>query len=245
MLISLLVALLTPDHACVHTVNTPRPLLTRKEQAATRDLILRVVKDRRGAPAFAALLVLVASRESSLQRGLVHRLAQDLAGSFSAWRKMQTSYVDNAHAADAEKWQTYGLFGMNSNYFTLLWDKTADPRVLCDAVVDVLVYQRAALRTLVKIQKTGRCAPTWENIHAGVSGGKLCPDRDETDFRRRAAIVGLNPDAEVRAEDLGRPVEPAQQQAERARLHRMTGVLNFSPCRTPSCFAAAARWRSR
>ena len=86
---------------------------------------------------------------------------------------MKDRYPDNPFAEDSSLWQTYGLFGMNSNYFTMLWSKQSDPRVLCDPVVDVLVYRRAALRALRKLNGTIRCknadgetydfrtTPTW------------------------------------------------------------------------------------
>ncbi len=129
-------ALLAEPSPCVHDLATPRPQLTRAEQEETKRVIRAVVADLGGSKDFAAVLVLVASRESSLQRGLVHRLPLDLDGSTAAWRHTRGLYEGNQWAADASRWQTYGLFGMNSNYFTQVWDRAADPRVLCDAVVD-------------------------------------------------------------------------------------------------------------
>lgn len=211
--------------ACVHGVADRRPKLTRDEQLRTHRVIAHVAKRLKASDEFHKLLQLVAARESSLQQGLVHRLSPDLEGSYSAWRKMQKTYEGNPHAADPTKWQTYGLFGMNSNYFTLVWDKAADPRILCDAIVDVLVYRRAAARMIRKaggniVCKDEQGKPfnyttkaTWETVHRAVSGGKLCPSKHEETaatmkkfFRGRAQKVGLNPDQPVTLKMLG--VEP-------------------------------------
>ena len=62
-------ALLAKPSPCVHDLATPRPQLTRAEQAETKRVIRAVVADLGGSKDFAAVLVLVASRESSLQRG--------------------------------------------------------------------------------------------------------------------------------------------------------------------------------
>jgi hypothetical protein len=111
---------------------------------------------------------------------------------------------------------------MNSNYFTRVWDNQADPQVLCDAVVDVLVYQRAAARVAAKLRRSGACAPSWANIHAAVSSGKLCPAPAQLErFRRRAARAGVDPDREVTAADLGRGPTRTAQGPELARLRLM------------------------
>lgn len=215
----LLAAAITRPAPCAHALDTPRPRLSRAEQIRTARLIRAVVDETGGSDTFADVLVLVAQRESSLQPGLVHRLPADTRGSAAAWRHTRGLYDGNPFAADAERWQTYGLFGMNSNYFTQVWDRTADPQVLCDAVVDVLVYQRAAQRIAAKLRRTGACAATWANVHAGVSGGKLCPPEARlADFRRRASKAGIDPDRLVTAADLGRSPTPDEQEAVRARL---------------------------
>jgi len=214
-----LIASLARPAACVHDLDTARPRVTVAEQAETVRIIRGAVAELGGSKDFAAFLVLVAARESSLQRGLVHRLPQDLMGSAAAWRHTRALYEGNPWQGDAERWQTYGLFGMNSNYFTQVWDTQADPLVLCDAVIDVLVYQRAAARVAAKLRRSGACAPSWANIHAAVSGGKLCPPPAMQDrFRRRAARAGIDPDREVTAADLGRGPNRAGQEAVRLRL---------------------------
>ena len=218
----LLAAALTRPAPCAHALDAPRPRLSRAEQIRTARLIRLVVDETGGSDTFADVLVLVAQRESSLQPGLVHRLPADTRGSAAAWRHTRGLYDGNPFAADAERWQTYGLFGMNSNYFTQVWDRTADPQVLCDAVVDVLVYQRAAQRIAAKLRRTGACAATWANVHAGVSGGKLCPPEARlADFRRRAIKTGIDPDRLVTPADLGRSPAPGEQEAVRAHLRAM------------------------
>lgn len=208
---------------CVHDVTSKRPKLTRQEQQRTTKVIAHVLKRLKASDDFHKLIQLVSARESSLQQGLVHRLSPDLEGSYSAWRKMQKTYEGNPHAKDPAVWQTYGLMGMNSNYFTLVWDKQADPRVLCDAIVDVLVYRRSAARMLRKVSgntivckdEKGRpydytTKATWQTLHRAVSGGKLCPSKHEETaammqkfFRGRAARFGLDPDKPVNAKMLG------------------------------------------
>lgn len=212
---------------CVHGVNDKRPKLTRNEQKRTQAVLAHVTKRLKASDDFLKLLQLVSMRESSQQQGLVHRLSADLEGSISAWKKTAKLYEGNPHYADASKWQTYGLFGMNSNYFTVVWDNQADPRVLCDAIVDVLVYRRAAARVIRKAGAAIKCQDengreydyttkaTWETIHRAVSGGKLCPSKSENVaaimgkyFRGRAARVGLDPDKPVTLKMLG--VEPTK-----------------------------------
>lgn len=212
---------------CVHSVSETRPKLTRNEQKRTSAVLAHVVKRLKASDDFHKLLQLIAARESSLQQGLVHRLSPDLEASMQAWRKTAKLYEGNPHHADPANWQTYGLFGMNSNYFTLVWDNQADPRVLCDAIVDILVYRRAAARVIRKSGSAIKCTDangrsfdyktraTWETIHRAVSGGKLCPSRSENVaaimgkyFRSRAARLGLDPDKPVTLKMLG--VEPAR-----------------------------------
>src|SRR5690606_33555595 len=204
-----------------------RPKLTRNEQKRTAAVLAHVTKRLKASPEFRKLLQLIAARESSMQQGLVHRLSPDLEGSLQAWRKTGKHYEGNPHYADASRWQTYGLFGMNSNYFTLVWDNQADPRVLCDAIVDILVYRRAAARVIRKAGAAIKCTDaegrsfdyrtkaTWETVHRAVSGGKLCPSQSENVaaimgkyFRGRAAKVGLNPDQPVTLKMLG--TEPSR-----------------------------------
>lgn len=212
---------------CIHGVDEARPRLTRNEQKRTYAVLAHVVKRLKASDDFHKLLQLIALRESSLQQGLVHRLSPDLEGSLQAWRKTARLYEGNPHHDDPSLWQTYGLFGMNSNYFTQVWDNQADPRVLCDAIVDILVYRRAAARVIRKAGSAISCTDangrsykyttraTWETIHRAVSGGKLCPSKSENVaaimgkyFRSRAARFGLDPDKPVTLKMLG--VEPTK-----------------------------------
>ncbi len=215
-------------HGCVNELGQRRPKIEEAEQEATKRLIRHVVErmntKKKGAKndSFLKLLMLVALREASFQKGLVHQLPADQWGSIAARRKMKPKYKGNSHNNDPEKWQTYGLFGMNSNYFTILWDKLADPRVLCDPIVDVLAYKRAAERARRKLGTTIRCKDadgdfydykdksTWINIHRAVSRGSACPHKNEAHenekndyFRRRAARLRLDPDEVVTSAMLG------------------------------------------
>lgn len=229
---------------CVHTVTDRRPKLTRGEQERTSKVIAHVAKRLKASDEFHKLLRMVAVRESSLQQGLVHRLSPDLEGSIAAWRKMKATYEGNPHAKDQSKWQTYGLFGMNSNYFTLVWDKAASPEVLCDAIVDVLVYRRAAARMLRKAGGTIVCKDdngqpynfttkaTWETVHRAVSGGKLCPSKHEETaatmrkfFRHRATRIGLDPDQPVTLKMLG--LEPDKSLAGETWADQETMVMGL------------------
>lgn len=206
---------LVPPRQCVHTVDAPRPRLTLAEQAHTRRAIRESVAEIGGSPAFGRMLEIVAARESSYQAGLVHRLAPDLAGAFAAWARSANLYADNPHYQDRSLWQTYGLFGMNSPIFTRLWHPQADPRVLCDPVVDVLVYRRAAANYLRRAGSVVECdgrkvrlEATWTALHRAVSGGKLCPGPIDGRFRRRAKAAGFDPDSPATIADLGRERAP-------------------------------------
>lgn len=212
---------------CIHGVTDKRPKLTRNEQRRTSAVLAHVVKRLKASDGLHKLLQLVAMRESSMQQGLVHRLTPDLEASINAWRKTAKLYEGNPHYADPAKWQTYGIFGMNSNYFTLVWDNQADPQILCDAIVDILVYRRAAARVIRKAGASIKCTDdqgrefdyttkaTWETIHRAVSGGKLCPSKSENVaaimgkyFRGRATRIGLDPDQPVNLKMLG--TEPSK-----------------------------------
>lgn len=204
MIVALIAAAVLPQHhiRCAHALDEPRPALTRAHQAETVAIIRDVVSAAGGSDEFATVLRVVAARESSLQRGLVHRLDADLTGSSAAWTRLAPLYAGNPAAGDAARWQTYGLFGMNSAIFTMAWNRLADPRVLCDAVVDVLVYRRAAERVRRRAGQTVPCKDgsthllqgTWTEIHGAVSGGSLCPRPADDDFRWRARRAGVDPD---------------------------------------------------
>lgn len=215
-MIALLFALILPRFApCAHGLDEPRPKLTREHKAETAAIIRAVVRETGGDDEFADLLVLVAARESTLQRGLVHRLPADLDANARAWRRLAPLYQDNPAAAHPTLWQGYGLFGMNAPIFLQIWSRAADPRVLCDAVVDVLVYRTAAERVLRRAGKSVPCPGgrhvlrgTWLEVHGAVSRGTLCP-RDDADFRRRAGRAGLDVDRPIMIRAVGQaPAHP-------------------------------------
>ena len=213
---------LRPD-PCTHGADEPRPRVTRADQARARRTIDAAVAEIDASADFRRLLLLVAQREASLQPGAVHRLPADVDAALAAWRRTRHLYVEagNPHADDPDRWRGYGLFGMNSPYFLQVWDRAADPRVLCDAAIDVLVYRRAAARLLRRLSSaTCRAGQpvTWGDLHRAVARGKLCGGASD-DFRQRAVRVGLDPDAPVRAADLGR--EPAGSQGAAAARIRI------------------------
>lgn len=198
---------------CAHLPGEPRPRVTVGEQAAARRAIELGVDIVGGSVDLRRLLLLVAERESSLQAGVVHRLPRDVAASRSAWAQARAYHAaaGNPYAGNPDRWQTYGLFGLNSAYYLRAWDPAADPRVLCDAAVSVLTYRRAAQRLLRKLSRApcrrGQ-AVTWAILHTAIARGQLCTEPSE-DFRRRARRRGLDPDGEVRTVDLGRdPADP-------------------------------------
>ncbi|HRI09720.1 MAG TPA: hypothetical protein PKW35_17985 [Nannocystaceae bacterium] len=213
---------------CIHRLDERRPRITKAAQRHTKQVIAHVTRRMGSNDNFRKLLSLVALRESSYQQGLVHRLSADLTASYQAWRRLSTRYEGNPHSADPTLWQTYGLFGMNANYFTLLWDPAADPRVLCDPIVDIILYRRAAERALRKMQSGPiRCKgsdgetfdvvvePTWGNLHRAVNGGKICPSKSEERaatmrkyFNNRAARYGIDPEEVVTLKSLGK--EPSR-----------------------------------
>lgn len=220
MIVTMLVIrlLFSPAHPCIHELDGRRPRVTHTDQAHTERVLAHVI-DRLGASRdFHQLLHLVATREASLHQGLVHRLPADVEASSDAFNATHRLYPRNPYRADKSAWQTYGLFGMNSNYYTVAWSSTADPHVLCDPIVDVLVYRRAAANILRRAGKPIRCVdaggeafkyrpdPTWATIHRTISRGSLCPG-DDSDFRRAARRRGVDPDRVVTLRDLG--AEPA------------------------------------
>ena len=226
-LASLVLRLALP-HPCVHTADERRPAFSHDEQAETERILAHAAEQLHLGADFHRLLHLVATRESSLQQGLVHRL--DLDASAAAYRKTRALYHGHPLKREQEVWQTYGLFGMNSNYFTIVWDRQADPRELCDAFVDVLAYRRAAVNYLSKVATggTARCPddsgtvqavrlrPTWEALHRAVSGGSLCPRERDQDFRQRARRHGLDPDGVVTLSQLGH--EPPGSRLEKVAV---------------------------
>ena len=209
---------------CVHEIGESRPRLLRRELRETKSHINEVCDKIKCSGSFRKLLFLVAQRESSFQAGLRHQLNPDLKASKKAWEHTRGSYPDNPYKDYKYLWGTYGLFGMNSNYFTVLWDHTETPEILCDPIIDILVYRRAARRAFRKLNGTVRCKdnsgklydynpePNWYTIHRAVSGGKICPtkNQDASNFERRAKRWGLDPYENVEYEMMGRDLDKQQ-----------------------------------
>jgi hypothetical protein len=147
---------------------------------------------------FARYLIHVAARESSLRPGVIHRKDADL--SRAAYRRLRGRHraVGNPWAGHSEVWLTYGLFGMNSNYYGLELDPKADPRRLCEVTYAVQVYAAAARRRLPRIRRCGVAVPRWGDIHRAIQGGSVCPDGG---VERIPVWLAAEP---VRPEDFGR-----------------------------------------
>jgi hypothetical protein len=191
---------------------------TRGEvQARMRAVIDAVVADVGASRDVAKLLKMVALRESSLigptqpgdRLGVVHRACwerkvrkegkivviqdcPDRESSYAAWEKAIRAgqYANNPAIRQDGRWQTYGLYGMNSAIWTKIWDEAAPPEVLCDPVVATYAYLRCARHAVRQLEGTRMC-PEYD-------------DRGELDHRGRRRGVYRRVDGEyVRA-----PAEP-------------------------------------
>ena len=211
--------------ACMdHTKSRPR--FRRKEQRRTKQLLRHFQRTVGASSDMFKLTALAAMRETSMQgsqsrfdgQGVIHRLNPDVEGAYRAWRRLAKRYADNPQYDDVELWYGgAGVFGMNRALWLSVFDKTANPAVLCDTVVDLVVLYRAAYYKLRKLRGPIRCKgemvrvrPTWRNLHRALFAGKLCPANGpnaeyyQRAFGRRAARVGLDPDAEVDFKDIGK-----------------------------------------
>lgn len=198
VLLALLTAPATSYAPCGHAPDEPAPVATAETQAATRAEIEAAVAELGGSPAFAAYLIVVAARESSLRPGVIH--VRDSAASASAYRHRRKAHraAGNPHADRPELWLTYGLFGLNSNYYARVLHPHADPRTLCSTRVAVATYARAAQSVLRRLPRAcGVTRPTWADIHRAIQGGDLCPDGG------RERIPATIAAARVRMSDLG------------------------------------------
>jgi hypothetical protein len=173
--LSLLARLLMPHGwaPCDHTPTSPAPMSTAESRRAVADEIRSEVTALGGSPRFAAYLVTVAMRESSLRPGVIHVI--DSKHASAAYRRLRASHRARRHplADRPEIWLSYGLFGMNSNYHA---DKVADPRELCTVRGAVTVYAEAARSAIRRMPSAcGVTSPTWGDIHRAIQGGDLCP----------------------------------------------------------------------
>ena len=203
MIVALLVALLAalsaaPDYApCDHRPDQPGPTTTLAEQAAVASAIRAKVADMGGSPIFAEYLIVVAARESALRPGVIHvGDTGDAAAAYKHKRKAH-SRAGNPYADQPELWLSYGLFGMNSNYYGRVLHPHADPRMLCDLDFAVETYAAAARRVL---RKMGGCVETvkWNDIHRAIQNGDVCPTKQRDRLPPR---IGWRP---MTRADLGR-----------------------------------------
>jgi hypothetical protein len=201
-MLAVLLAILTAPAAsyapCAHAPDQPAPVATRESQAAARAEIEDAVFEIGGSPAFAQYLIAVATRESSLRPGVIH--VRDAASSSRAYRHKRKAHraAGNPFADQPALWLTYGLFGLNSNYYARVLHPHADPRRLCSVRVSVATYARAAQGVLRRLPRAcGITRPTWADIHRAIQGGDLCPDGGHE------RIPGSIAAGRVRLSDLG------------------------------------------
>lgn len=212
MLAALFALLTASSHGyepCAHAPGQPPPPVELASQEQARADIEAAVADIGGSPAFARYLVAVATRESSLRPGVIHTRDADASAAAYRHRRKAHRAAGNPHADRPELWLTYGLFGLNSNYYSRALHPHADPRQLCSTRVSVATYARAAQGVLRRLRSTCRItSPTWGDIHRAIQGGDLCPDGG------RERIPAALATARVRLSDVGG--QRAQQEPARA-----------------------------
>lgn len=130
------------------------------------------------------------------------------------------SRTGNRHYRQRWRWQ-YGLgpYGQNAALWVASWDPMAPPEILCGEVESTESYLRGARRVWRKLRGGISCGGekyqptiTWEILHRGVAGGKLCPARTPSEgFRRRSRRWGLDPDQVVTLAMLGDPIDRETQ----------------------------------
>ena len=201
MLAALFAILTSSSHGwepCGHAPDQPAPPITAAGQAQARAQIEDAVFELGGSPAFASYLLAVATRESSLRPGVIH--TRDAASSARSYRHKRKAHraAGNPFADQPHLWLTYGLFGLNSNYYARALHPHADPRTLCSVRVSVATYARAAAGVLRRLKPAcGITRPTWADIHRAIQGGDLCPDGGHE------RIPGSIAAGRVRLSDLG------------------------------------------
>lgn len=194
---------------CAHAPGLPPPPIESAGQEQTRADIAAAVAELGGSPAFTAYLIAVAARESSLRPGVIHTRDADASAAAYKHRRKAHRAAGNPHADRPELWLTYGLFGLNSNYYSRALHPHADPRQLCSTRVSVATYARAAQGILRRLRSTcGITRPTWADVHRAIQGGDLCPDGG------RERIPASIASARVRLSDVGG--QRAQQEQLRA-----------------------------
>lgn len=190
---------------CAHTPEGERPAFDDAHRDETRALIREAVVELGGSETLARYLIAVAAHESSLQRGLIHRLPQDVRGAAAAYRnhRAQLRRLGHPLAGEPRAWLTYGLFGQTSGNFIAELEG-ADPRALCDAKTSVGVYVRKAQRVAVKLRRILGRTPTWGDLYRAIQRGKLRPDGRRDDWPKLARAHSFDPLRRLTRADLGR-----------------------------------------
>lgn len=202
LLLKLLIYITNPL-PCIHEITEEKPKNINKEE--TKQIIEFVSSELQLSNSFKKLLLLVAKRESDYQSGIYHTKSEDLIASNKAWERLHNStyYLNNTYSNNSDLWQTYGLFGMNSNYFVYLWSENANPKIMCDPINDVIFYKLKSEEIFDKLEKS-ECKTNWYNIHKGVNNGKVCRgDKLNKRFIERAKGRNLKHKRDVNRKELG------------------------------------------
>ena len=187
------------DYApCAHRPDEPGPQTSPAQQDIVRSEIRAVVVELGGSEAFSRYLIAVATRESSLRPGVIHVGDADAYTAAYKHKRRAHERAGNPFADRPELWLSYGLFGLNSNYYTRVLHPHADPRQLCSVRVSIATYALAAQGVLRRLPRAcGIRRPTWADVHRAIQGGDLCPDGG------RERIPGAIAAARVRLADVG------------------------------------------
>jgi hypothetical protein len=203
------------------------------------------------ADALSNFLWLVYARETTGRPWKRHRLNGDVKVAKTDWSRQAERYgwsatptkdgtVQMAPCTDCEAspspyypYQTRWMFGLGpygqiAPLWAATWDPQAPPEILCGEVEATETYLRGARRVWRKLRGGIQCDGelyqpdvTWEVIHRGVAGGKLCPGKSSEDFRRRAQRLGLDPDQTVTLDMLGTPIPVASQNYQAQYLYAL------------------------
>jgi hypothetical protein len=123
-----------------------------------------------------ALLVLVATRESTLRPWKRHRLSPDIKANNSSWfqqakrygwtvvldyaggiRTMDSSRDANPYYANRHRWMGLGLYGQNASINVAVLDRLAPPEVLCRTDLATETYLRQLRNAWLKLEAGVTC----------------------------------------------------------------------------------------
>ena len=204
-------------------------------------------------------LWLVYKRETTARPWKRHRLDGDVKVARTDWFRQAERYgwsakqlkkgvvqmmpctdcktAPSPHYQNANRW-AFGLgpYGQIASLWVATWDTQAPPEILCGEVESTETYLRGARRVWRKLRGGIQCNGnlyqpdvTWEVLHRGVAGGKLCPGKQSEKFRRRADRLGLDPDQKVTLSMLGEPINREQQNEVAIQLYALMDAALPTP----------------